>query len=108
MTRLLQPEVGLVSQVEFDMGWRGKRLPRPLNLPETGALNCDPRHIVSGFFDLMFGQPLPLLVTGPGVYRRLVRAGCLAFRSQLPKGVVVVAEFRVLPLLGSFRLLGDT
>ena len=69
MTRLRQPEVGLVSRVEFDMGWQGKRLLRPLSLPETGALNFDPQHRVSGFFYLKFGQPLPLLVTGLGVYR---------------------------------------
>ena len=107
MTRLRPPEVGPESRVEFDMGWPGKRLLRPLNPPETGALNFDPQRRVSGFFYLMFGQPLPLLVTGPGVYRRLVRAGCLAFRSQLPKGVVVVAEVGVLFLLGIFGLLAD-
>ena len=69
MIRWRLPEVGPVSQVEFDMGWQGKRLLRPPSLPETGALNFDPQHRVSGFFYLKFGQPLPLLVTGLGVYR---------------------------------------
>ena len=108
MIRLRLPAVGPVSLVELDMERRGKRLLRPLNQLETGALNYDPRHRVSGFFDLKFGQPLPLLVAGPGVYRRLECTGCFAFSSQLPKGIVVVAEFRILPLLDGFRFLADS
>ena len=107
MIRWRLPAVGPVSQVEFGMERRGKRLLQLLNLLETGALNCNPRHRVSGYFYLKVGQPLPLLVTGPVVYRRLVRAGCLAFSSRLSKGIMVVAKVRIFLLLGRFRFPAD-
>ena len=69
MTRSQLPVGGPASRVEFDRGLQGKRLLRPLNLLETGAVNFDPQRRVSGFFYLKVGQPLPLLVTGLGVYR---------------------------------------
>ena len=109
MIRLLPPEVIPGSQVGVDNKRQEKRLLRLQNRQETDALNYDPWHRVSGFFYLDFGQPLPLLVTGLGVYRSrcLVGTRCLALSSQVPKGIVVVAKFWVLPLLGRFCLFAD-
>ena len=108
MIHLLPPEVIPGSRVGLDKKRLGKHLLRHPNRRGTDALNCDPKHRVSGSFCLNVGQPLPLLVTGLGVYRRrFVRAGCFALSGQLPKGVMVVAKFGVLLLLGSFCLLAD-